>query len=174
MSCELAKGATVADTDAVTVRFVQTAALLVKGHWAMYARRTLYVGLALFALSIVALAATMKSSDAFSTVLGVCIGLSILLPAALLDPWLRYKRWMKEPNMARERQITVDDACLQISDGTGEARYEWSMFTLLRERRELFVLRLGKMRMFVIPKTAFTTQDDLARFREIVASKIRG
>lgn len=139
----------------------------------MYARRTLYVALGLFVLSIVALAATLNSPDEFSMVLGACIALWLLLPLAhVLRPWLSYKAWMKEPNMAGGRGITLDHESLRVKTGQLEARYEWSMFTLFRERRDLFVFRLGRKQMIVIPKTAFTSQDDLARFREIVASKI--
>jgi len=163
----------VADTDMLTIRFGQTAAMLFRGHWAIYARRTLYVALALFVLSIVALAATLNSPDEFSIVLGACIALWLLLPLAhVLRPWFCFKAWMKEPNMAGEGEITVDDECLRGKTGQGQCCYEWSMFSLFRERRDLFVLRLGKKQMIVIPKSAFASQDDEARFRGILASKI--
>jgi hypothetical protein len=157
----------------MTIKFTHTARMLLAGHWAMHARRIVIVGMACLVYSALAVAATLKKIELSSLMLmGTVILWVVFVSFYLLRPWLSYRSWMKEPGMASEWVITLDDEGLRGSTSIAESRRDWSAFSKLIERRDLFILPVGKMQLLVIPKSAFASQDDLARFREIVTSKI--
>ena len=160
------------ETDAVTVRFSLTPKMLLQGHLILKGQRIALTWLVYLLLTSFCLLATWSRSG-FSYVLGVWIALWLLLPYAyLLRPWFVFRGMMKEPNMVGECELVADGDSLRGANGQIQTRYEWSSVSQLVERKDLFVLRIGKKHMMVIPKSAFASQDDMARFRKIVTSKI--
>lgn len=160
------------DANAIIIRFSLTSKMLFRAHWVLYARRILCVALIYLAVTVLGVL-VMRGSDEYPLVITLLIVAWLLFAYSyLLYPWRSCKSWMQEPNMSGEREITVDNECVRGKTDYGEARYEWSMFSLFKERRDLFVLRLGKKQMFVIPKSSFENEDSITRFREILGSKI--
>jgi hypothetical protein len=108
---------------------------------------------------------------------GVMLGLLglawlLVLHAYVSRPWLAYRAHLKEPNMAGELKLTFGDDCIRAESGAIRSKYQWSAFTKFIEARDLFVLRIGKRHTMVVPKSAFETAEDMARFRELTASSI--
>jgi hypothetical protein len=148
------------DADVLVARFTSTAGL--------------YTGLVYVAVTALAVA-VMRGRDDFPLVIGLLVVAWLLFPYTyLLYPWRGCKALAKEPHCVGEIEETVSDECLHARNANVASRYEWSMFTKCIERRDLFVLRIGKKHWMVIPKDAFQSENDVARFREIVTSKIGG
>ena len=148
--------------------------MLFGGHWALYARRTLIVTIVVLAVTAVSILTSWNTTD-FAMTCAVWAAIWLLLAHLyVLRPWLHYRGWVREPNVTGECEVKVEADALHAGNARVESRYEWSMFTRRIERGGLFVLRIGKKQMIVIPKSAFASDEDLARFREIVTSKIGG
>lgn len=161
-----------ADADTLTVRFRQTAKILLRGQWALHARRIRIVGLLMITSTGIAVVAEWGKNDS-ALMLGLLgIGWLLVAHAYVLRPWLTYRAFLKEPNMAGELALTFGHECVRAENGTVNSRYDWSAFTKCIEGRDLFVLRLGKKHILVVPKSAFVSNEDMERFREIVASKV--
>lgn len=146
--------------------------MLLGGHRAIHGRRTLLVGLVMLAVTAFFVVTSRGSKD-FSIVLAIfAVGWLLLIHSHLLRPWLAYKAIERDPNLAASCDIKADHASITMRTGKGTSTLRWSAFPAFIERPELFVLRLGKKQMIVIPKSGFESEEDLARFGEILRSKI--
>lgn len=161
------------NTDLVVIRFTHDAKLLLKGHWVLYGRNTVNAigGFLLATLAILYVTWNAPQELGLVLRLGPILWLLVLY-VYLLQPWLSYRKWVQQPNVRGEREITVDNTALKMKAIQGQARYAWSAFRFYKERPEFFVLRLGKKQMIVIPKSGFANDADLARFRRILSNKI--
>lgn len=158
--------------ETVSIRFTLTPKTLFQGHWVFYSRRTLIVGLVVLGMSAFSVATNWRTKDlpltlAVWTVAWILLGLRYVL-----GPWLHYRAWVKEPNVGGPCELTVDGDSIKATSNQMKSVYEWSIVTRSAESAGLFVLRIGKKQMMVIPKSSFESEDDLARFRRILASKI--
>lgn len=162
------------EAGAVTIRFVHSARWLFRGYLLLNWRRILWTALIYLAVTAPAIP-LMRGTEDFALVVGLLVFAWLLFPYSyFLHPWRCCKALAKEPNFVGEVEMMISDDCLHAANANVGSRYEWSMFTKCIEGRELFVLRIGKKHTMVIPKGALRSADDMARFREIVADKIRG
>jgi len=159
--------------DTVTIKYNLTANMLFSGHWAINRRRTSVVGLFMLVATVTLLIVDWKSKNLGAAAFLLAVGWLLLAYRYILRPWFAYKAFAKEPNLAGGVEVTAARDGIRMKSAKGESRSAWSAFPAFLERPELFVLRLGKKQMIVIPKSAFTSEDDLAKFRQILASNIR-
>jgi hypothetical protein len=160
------------ERDAIVVTFTPTLQMYYRGYLALNKGRIIRTGAVLLLLSAAGMSLTWTSAN-FSYALAMAIVLCLILPAEFfLLTWLKLRGLMKEPSLAGEVTMTISDDCLAGKNRSIDSRCEWPMFTKYIERSDTFVLRAGKKHTMVIPKNAFEDQDDLARFRELLASKI--
>ncbi len=146
--------------------------MLFQGHWGLYARRTLIVGLVLLAMSAFSIATNWRTKDlpltlAIWSAAWIIVGLRYVFV-----PWLHYRAWAKEPNVGGQCELIVDGDSLKATTNQMRTVYEWSAVTKCVESTGLFVLRIGRKQMMVIPKSGFESEADIARFRQTAAQKI--
>ena len=155
-----------------SVEFKLNAGMTMRGYWMLKGRRILLVLSVLAIWTIFILYKTFGTHD-FAGMVQLYAALWLTLIGVItLVPWLRYRAWLKEPSLTGDCEVAVDEDCLMTRNGQAQTRYEWSAFTKVIEDRSVFVLRLGKRAMLVIPKSAFTDPDNLSVFRDILDRKI--
>lgn len=158
---------------AVTIRFAPSARLLFRGYLLLNRRKIVWTALAYLAVTALAIP-LMRGTNDFALGAGLLAFVWLLFPYSyFLHPWRYCKGFADEPSFVGEVEMVVSDDCLHGANANVDCRYEWSMFTRCIEGRELFVLRIGKKHTMTIPKGAFESAEDMARFREILASKVR-
>jgi hypothetical protein len=64
------------------------------------------------------------------------------------------------------------DHGLLISDSTARHELQWSHFTRCVESLNLFMLYIGGLSFYVVPKRAFATVEELAEFRRRVQESV--
>lgn len=156
----------------IKVRFRQNMATLLRGAWIMNGRKAMWLGL--YGLLLTFLwAFTFRGTDDSRTfgMLVVVFWLACVINW-FVSPVMKVRAMLKEPNFAGECELVAEDDHLLAKNGSMETRYDWSSFSKFMERESLLFIQLGKRSFIAIPKSAFDTEDDLARFRGIVTRKI--
>lgn len=106
--------------------------------------------------------------------------LAILIPVAIaewsdvlhahaLQAWVSFKR---NPKFRTEYALTFRPEGIRFKTATIDSNLDWSYYDGVVEDSRLFLLRYGKSLYTVIPKSAFTNEGDMDRFRELARMKI--
>lgn len=90
---------------------------------------------------------------------------AILSWALFLRPGSQYRRW---PALRENVTYCFADDEVSWTFSTGASRVKWGYFVDLVETTEFFALRHQTKRLAsIIPKRAFKSPDDIARFRQV-------
>lgn len=68
--------------------------------------------------------------------------------------------------------MTLDDEGLKSDSEIGRVEKSWSTFEKFQETKSLFLLFQTRDSVGILPKRAFPSQEDIAQFRTLLASKI--
>ena len=61
---------------------------------------------------------------------------------------------------------------VDVRDATGEGKLDWKAWMKFRETRQFFLLYPAARLVMLIPKRAFTGQEQIAEFRELLKRKL--
>ncbi len=71
------------------------------------------------------------------------------------------------------RTVTIDSGGIRSESEVATIETKWSSFEKFRETPNLFVIYQTKDVAGIVPKRAFTRQEEIAEFRSLIASKVR-
>lgn len=103
-------------------------------------------------------------------VVGVFAGLTI---AQVFMPYLVHRRiYRQNPQLFEMRTLTFSDEGLKSEKATGNIESKWSSFKKFKETKNLFLTYQSKDMVGMVPKRAFSNPEDIAQFRNLLASKL--
>jgi hypothetical protein len=93
---------------------------------------------------------------------------NLLSPRPLI---IRY--WFRNnPKFKETYHLTFDDSGIQFRTNSIDARIAWDQYSKVLENDRLWLLVYGSRMYTVIPKRAFVSEDQIARFRSLVTEQI--
>lgn len=95
---------------------------------------------------------------------GLLLGLS-MVSTLYLNPGRDYRR---EAALRSEQRLCFSDREITQSALHGESRVQWAFFQRAIETPEVYLLRYRRRFGVILPKRAFATSSDEARFRDLV------
>jgi len=100
----------------------------------------------------------------------VFAGLTI---AQVFMPYLVHRRiYRQNPQLFEMRTLTFSDEGLKSEKATGNIESKWSSFKKFKETKNLFLTYQSKDMVGMVPKRAFSNPEDIAQFRNLLASKL--
>lgn len=159
-------------TTSLTVRYRVTPGMLLRGYWKVNTRLLATLSSLYLAITVHALVANRNADDFRSVLILLAAGWTLWLLAFAVSPWMRSNGWVREPNLAGDLELTIDENGLVGRNEHGESKFLWSAFLTFLETRSVFVLRYGKKQIVVVPKVAFASQEEVSLFREILTRGI--
>ena len=104
----------------------------------------------------------------------------LLVPTVLLalvsEPTLRFRYWLmirKNPDVIQdERKFTFSEAGVNYSTSSTESNIKWDYFSHAIEGRRHFILVKNRDSYFIVPKRAFSSSSDEAKFRDYVTMRL--
>lgn len=110
--------------------------------------------------------------DASICFLGGTAYVLMLFWAVTIRPGGQYRRMS---DMAAGQTYCFSGDEVSMTSASGASHVKWAYFTALVETKDVFMLRTPMRSLFVLlPKRAFTTPDDAARFRELARQIQKG
>jgi YcxB-like protein len=90
-------------------------------------------------------------------------------------PALHYspKSLLSKPRLYGLRTVTFDDDGLKSDSEIAHVEIKWNSFEKFRETKNLFLTYQTRDVVGIVPKRAFPSQEAIAQFRNLLASKIR-
>lgn len=76
-------------------------------------------------------------------------------------------------NLKAPIHYSISDDLVTQEMATGRAELRWSTFVRVRETSDLFLMYVQKQLAHPIPKRAFTSAEEVSRFREIVHRQVQ-
>lgn len=157
----------------VVLKFKSNIKMLIYGYWLLYADIAKKYVLVPTIVSILC-AILIRSDDTLSKIM---MYLFVIYWLFVLWEWViaplhTFRIWLKEPSFADGCDIVADENCFFAHNNQMETKYEWSSFTKWAESKSLFVLKIGKRMFTVIPKNAFSSEDDEQQFRQLLEKNI--
>ena len=105
------------------------------------------------------------------SLIGVAIVWSLAIGwAFFIRPALRFRR---EPRLGGEQFLSFAEDEIKARDAHAESRIKWSMYDRVIETGDLYLLHITRMLATVLPKRAFASPGDEARFRELVRRHVK-
>lgn len=84
-----------------------------------------------------------------------------------------WKRAWREDNPGGTVWFKFSDECAEFGSRGGQSVFGWNVFTHYREAKTVFLLYYGRRSYSYVPKRVFQDEQQLARFREMLARLIR-
>jgi hypothetical protein len=88
----------------------------------------------------------------------------------LLAPELRGRRIAR---LDHETTMSFSAAGVRAATSTAESRMDWSNCTRLLHSQDVYLLRLRNRTMYIVPRRAFASTDDIDRFQELAERNIQ-
>jgi hypothetical protein len=109
--------------------------------------------------------------DTWIVVIAVFASLTIV---QVLMPYIVHGRvYRRNPRLFEMRTVTFSDEGLKSERATtGTVEAKWSGFEKFKETRNLFLTYQTKDVIGIVPKRAFSNPEDIAQFRNLLASKL--
>jgi hypothetical protein len=130
----------------------------------------------------------MASIDVFGAAVGILIYLCgqrgagiflitffVVLGAAsqfLLPWWIARAMYRRNPRQFAERTVSLNDMGLTADSKVAHTEIKWENFEKVRETENLFLLYQTKDCVGVIPKRAMPNEQELAKLRSFLHSKV--
>lgn len=96
-----------------------------------------------------------------------------IVSLSLLPWWIARRRYRRNARLFSLRTVTLDDNGLTSDSKIAHTEIKWENFERLRETKNLFLLHQTKDCVGIIPKRAVANQEDLAKLRSLLQSKVR-
>ena len=91
-----------------------------------------------------------------------------------LLPYIIHRRvYYQNPRIFGMRTVTFDDEGIKSDSDIAHLEIRWNSLERFKETKHLFLTYQSRDVVGIVPKRAFLTQDDIAQFRNLLASKIR-
>ena len=100
-----------------------------------------------------------------------------LISVVLLIRWFgtgpaaAYRR-LNPANRDSDQEFRFMEEGVDVRDATGEGKLDWKAWMKFRETRQFFLLYPAARLVMLIPKRAFTGQEQIAEFRELLKRKL--
>jgi YcxB-like protein len=120
--------------------------------------------------------ATLATFLGGESILAIVILLMVfVLMGLLLFPYLRiWDRFRKSPALTNRRRYTFRNAGITVESDDANGNFKWSLFQRTLETPNLFVFSQTSFTATYIPKSCFTSPDDIGRLRELVRENMPG
>jgi hypothetical protein len=151
----------------VTIHFTLTAAEAYAAQ-----RRVTLRHRGIWAYVVLALAVAVLGAVASSEVL-LASGIAAAGVYALMIWWWAPRRmWSRQALMRREQTITVSEDGIAFRYATASSSTQWDFWKRIRRLGACYVLQGSQRGYTLIPRRAFASDADEARFRELIAAHL--
>ncbi|WP_427160860.1 YcxB family protein [Aliinostoc sp. HNIBRCY26] len=82
------------------------------------------------------------------------------------------RAWDSQPNFRLEIRVEASDEELKITTPLSESKAQWSLYTHWGESANLFMVYQSGNCLNMFPKRAFSTNEQVNEFRELLRSKL--
>lgn len=148
-------------------RFALTAPEYAEGMRAIMRRQpTMWIGPV---LGVATLAVGLALGEPVPLVWGLVL-LAIAGAAFYVAPVLR---WKQGARLANQQEHTFSGTGISVRAGKEHGHLPWGFYSRVTETRNLYVLLRNSRQGNFVPKRAFASADDEARFRVLVADHLR-
>lgn len=104
----------------------------------------------------------------------------LVFPVIFLNPYFSNpiktyfinRAWKGLPNLHHPISFEANAEILQIKTINSESSIQWQLYTKAVETKNLFMLYQGKRLFYILPKRAFSSNEQVEEFRELVRTKI--
>jgi hypothetical protein len=112
--------------------------------------------------------------DLFSSVLFLSLPLILFNPyfSNPIKDYFLNRFWKKLPNSHHPISLEVNEETLNFKSVTYESSLQWQFFIQAIETKNIFMLYQAKALFNMLPKRAFSSDEQMAEFRELVRTKI--
>jgi hypothetical protein len=88
-------------------------------------------------------------------------------------PYIVHRRvYRRNPLLFEMRTVTFTDEGIKSETETRIVEAKWSSFKMFKETKNLFLTYQTKDVVGIVPKRAFSSPEDVAQFRRLLASKL--
>ena len=99
--------------------------------------------------------------------------LAALTLTQIFMPYIIHRRiYHRNPQLFEIRKVTFTDDGVKSEKATGNIEAKWSSFEKFKETKNLFLTYQSKDVVGMVPKRAFSSSDEIAQFRNLLASKL--
>ncbi len=108
--------------------------------------------------------------DTWSVVIAVFAALTV---TQIFMPYIIHRRiYHRNPKLFEMRAVNITDEGVKSEKATGNIEAKWSSFEKFKETKNLFLTYQSKDVVGMVPKRAFSSPEDIAQFRNFLASKL--
>ena len=108
--------------------------------------------------------------DTWIVVIAVFAALTL---TQIFMPYIIHRRiYHRNPQLFEMRTVTFTDEGVKSEKATGNIEAKWSSFEKSKETKNLFLTYQSKNVVGMVPKRAFSSPEDIAQFRNFLASKL--
>lgn len=105
--------------------------------------------------------------------IGVIVVFAALTLAQIFMPYIIHRRiYHRNPQLFEMRTVTFTDESVKSEKATGNIEAKWSSFVKFKETKNLFLTYQSKDVVGMVPKRAFSSPEDIAQFRNFLASRL--
>jgi YcxB-like protein len=105
--------------------------------------------------------------------IGILVVFAALTLTQIFMPYIIHRRiYHRNPQLFEMRTVTFTDDGVKSEKATGNIEAKWSSFQKFKETKNLFLTYQSKDVVGIVPKRAFSNSDDIAQFRNFLASKL--
>ena len=135
--------------------------------------RFLWSALIYFVAVLIAVRGIVGYLDALFVLLSLA-GAVILILLLILIAYLRVKSAYNSDATRKLRQHYVADLDgISFSTEQSSANLSWNDFIAVKEHKDIFVLYVSKVKILIIPKSFFKSEEDITRFKSLIAENCR-
>ena len=102
------------------------------------------------------------------------LALGIFLNPALnlLQRYMIYKNWKSNPSIREPVNLEVSEEGINSQGATFQSAIKWQIFTKFLESKNLFILYQSNNLFNMIPKRAFSSDEQIEQFRDLLRTMI--
>lgn len=90
----------------------------------------------------------------------------------IFQKYTSYRLWKAQHNLHNSRETDVSEEGIKLKGEGFEANLEWKIYTHFIETKRLFILYQSKLCFNMFPKRAFSNEQQVEEFRELLQRKI--
>ena len=101
------------------------------------------------------------------------LGVFLIVLQVFVPYIVHHRVYSRNPRAFAMRTVTFDDEGAKSDSDMGHLETNWTSFDRFTETRNLFLIYQTRDIARLVPKRAFASEEDLARFRALLSSKVR-
>lgn len=114
--------------------------------------------------------------EPISTLINGCVFLAVAIfvnpTLNLLQRYLIYRNWKSNPSIREPVNIEVTEEGIDFEGATFKSAIKWQIYTNFLESKNLFMLYQSNNLFNMIPKRAFSSNEQINQFRDLIGRMI--